>query len=360
MSDEVSSTAEELVLTAEFDWVTPADLPPTKHRVGIETETPSAPSRPVWAARRPGGGWRASSQLQEAQTAQTPPERLAFLARLPGEGPEVVRAAVARNPSAPLATLTQLARDPASMVRHGLADNPACPAELLTALCRGKGLSEHDQQADELVTVRLAALQHPNCPPDLRRELVTCGLVNGQVQAIDRQERKGGSYVRREVASDPETPFSLLESLARDPDPGVRSGAAANPSTSRALLELLADDPDPHVRAAVTANSSAPMSLREQVASRRDPMVEEELVHGGSCPPHVLRLLAADYQVAPWVGPGVIDPEGVARGWELTDAQLALAHQLLEAESNADGEWAGTCRQFVDRVIELSEQAGAD
>ena len=246
------------------------------------------------------------------------------------------------------------------MVRHGLADNPACPAELLTALCRGEGLAEHDRQDYELVTIRLAALRHPNCTPDLRRELARCGLVNGQVQATNRQERKGGSYVRREVASDPSTPFTLLEALARDPDPWVRSGVAANPSTSRALLELLADDPDPHVRAAVTANSSAPMSLREQLASRRDPVVEEELVHSGSCPPHVLRLLAADYQVAPWVGPGVIDPEGVARGWELTDAQLELAYQLLEEEGNADGEWAGTCQEFVDRVIELSEQAGDD
>jgi hypothetical protein len=76
------------------------------------------------------------------------------------------------------------------------------------------------------------------------------------------------------LASNPSTPVSLLEALAKDEDSSVRWSVAENPSTPLplkiSLLEALAKDKNEDVRRSVAENPSTPASVLEALALEPD------------------------------------------------------------------------------------------
>lgn len=79
--------------------------------------------------------------------------------------------------------------------------------------------------------------------------------------------------VRANIAHDPNTRPSVLESLINDQDTYIRGLVAANPSCPLRLLEQLADDPQFHVRQAVINNPNVPDELLNKLFDDPDPSV---------------------------------------------------------------------------------------
>jgi hypothetical protein len=76
-------------------------------------------------------------------------------------------------------------------------------------------------------------------------------------------ETDGQSYTKYQLVENPSTPQDVLEKLAVDSEPGVRSAVCRNPKTSRQMLEQLGGDPDKRVKMAA-----------EAALMRRQPRVE--------------------------------------------------------------------------------------
>ena len=76
--------------------------------------------------------------------------------------------------------------------------------------------------------------------------------------------------VRAQVAHDPNTRPSVLESLINDQDTYIRGLVAANPSCPLHLLEQLANDPQFHVRQAIVNNPNVPEELLNELYNDPD------------------------------------------------------------------------------------------
>ena len=132
-----------------------------------------------------------------------------------------------------------------SDVKREAALNPVVPAEVLRLLAADGSLADD-------------AAANPNAPPDLLATLAAA--------AQGSDYTAGG--VRRRVAGHPNTPASVLRSLADDFESGARRALAANPSTPGDVLRFLAADPD--IDELVAANPSAPGDLLAKLANDPD------------------------------------------------------------------------------------------
>lgn len=151
------------------------------------------------------------------------------LAALSGSRSKVVRRAVAGNLSAPGPALAKLVRDYETEVRTAVAGNVNTPAEGLEALTL-------DQEEDVL-----AAL---------------CGNPSAPVAFMEMQSATPASgwserWVR--LAGNPGVPVPVARKLAYSRDVAVRLGLASNPSTPADILDVLALDESPQVRTSVAA-----------------------------------------------------------------------------------------------------------
>jgi hypothetical protein len=126
-----------------------------------------------------------------------------------------IREAVARNPKTPASLLEELLFDASETVREGAAKNPSTPQETLQLLRRA-GMN-HDLTVQEL--------------PDLS---LPSEVLKGFM--------KRGLWVRRLIASHPNTPASVLEALLREKEGSWMTATlvAKNPSTPPDILRRLA------------------------------------------------------------------------------------------------------------------------
>ncbi|MCB1281556.1 MAG: HEAT repeat domain-containing protein, partial [Salinibacterium sp.] len=69
------------------------------------------------------------------------------------------------------------------------------------------------------------------------------------------------------VAQNKTVPVEVLEVLARDDDPRVRSMVARKGKASSTILTALAKDPESHIRAMAAGHKSTPRSVLEALAS---------------------------------------------------------------------------------------------
>jgi leucine rich repeat (LRR) protein len=86
----------------------------------------------------------------------------------------------------------------------------------------------------------------------------------------------------------------LLETLAADPDGGVREAVADNPKTPVARLEALANDPVAAVRMAVAGNQNTPAAQLERLATDSVNYVRWSVANNEHTPAAALKNLAKD------------------------------------------------------------------
>jgi hypothetical protein len=86
--------------------------------------------------------------------------------------------------------------------------------------------------------------------------------INTSQETLDRLANDESSYVRCEVAINPNTPPETLERLADDKDSDVRCYVALNPNTSPEILELMANDKNYYVRWHVARNPNTPQYIK--------------------------------------------------------------------------------------------------
>lgn len=78
------------------------------------------------------------------------------------------------------------------------------------------------------------------------------------------------SYVRHDIASDPNTRQQVLLQLSQDTDPYVLGGLLANPNLSHEILEQLASSRLSSVRYSLASNSRTPSDILDKLAFDED------------------------------------------------------------------------------------------
>ncbi len=96
------------------------------------------------------------------------------------------------------------------------------------------------------------------------------------------------------LASNPNTPASILDNLANKNSPALLERIAENPRTHTDTLSRLAVHDNPRVRAAVAENSSLPESIMWRLANDIHPDVRLRLAESYSLPFSILQTLAED------------------------------------------------------------------
>lgn len=100
--------------------------------------------------------------------------------------------------------------------------------------------------------------------------------------------------VKMLIASNPETPNTVLEYLAKRSGPSVLERIAENPNTPTWVLEELAGSDWPEVRAAVAENTHAPTDLIKGLSADENPDIRYTVAENAGTPIEVLQLLEFD------------------------------------------------------------------
>ncbi|WP_426039685.1 hypothetical protein [Brevundimonas sp. DC300-4] len=224
-----------------------------------------------------------------------------------------LRSALAANRSLPPYLFAALvAEDESEQLRATIARNRACPEELLLVLA-----------AADSISIQNAVYCNPKTPFDVKK-----ALQSSLERALEEMALNGDRYEKIRLAEDRFTPpgilealagsdnvvirrtiakrkpctQALLEALSKDDSAGVRYAIAGNRATPPHVLEALAKDQNPCIRWMVAENSVAPPALRSSMP--RGPVgfrdwfrgnVNRLLANDDNTPPHVLEILASDY-----------------------------------------------------------------
>jgi hypothetical protein len=176
----------------------------------------------------------------------------------------LVREALALNPKVPPATLTKLSMDDSITVQTALARNPSIPSETLLKLA-----------ASDCNAVRNALLQRKDLPVDALSKLTAA------------------EEVKFALATRAQTHESVLETLAADPDPSLRTQIANHPVTNKNTLGKMVQDASQYVRAACAANPNAG-ALLNNLAKDKEALVRARVAANPSATGETLTLLAKD------------------------------------------------------------------
>jgi hypothetical protein len=176
-----------------------------------------------------------SGEIQE-RLASNPACSSEVLARLAQPKNKACHAKLAANPSASAELLLQIARQAKSHDTWlNLLSNPATPEEALLAI--GTSPAAKDLFAFEDADRKM--LKHPNLSGQVVDALITRGRLNLadlgaqaakfsglSVASMERLFKvRGGTAIRRQLASNPSAPAELLQRLVGDKDESVRLAA---------------------------------------------------------------------------------------------------------------------------------------
>lgn len=186
---------------------------------------------------------------------------------LPGSFDEgyALRVNVAANPNASLALLIKLAEDDEFDVRYQVARNPSIPVEMIESFAKNSQLLE-------------AVASNLSCPESILRSL--------------SKNREEG--MRECVASNPNCPVEILEKWATLKNEGIRGVVAGNPSSPVELLNKLVSDNEPYVRMMLATNLACPVSLLAQLADDNETEVRRAVAGSKLCPIQILIKLKQD------------------------------------------------------------------
>ena len=117
---------------------------------------------------------------------------------------------------------------------------------------------------------------------------------NASPEMIEELAEDEDSYVRYEVAKNPNTPIDILTKLAEDENSDVRWGAIRNPNTPADILRELAEDKEWYVRYEVTRNPNTTVDILAKLAEDEDWSVRQAVADNSRTPVEILMKLAED------------------------------------------------------------------
>lgn len=122
-----------------------------------------------------------------------------------------------------------------------------------------------------MLTPEEAAAQHP-APPVTASKILRLRLLATHVNP----------KIRESVASSPNTPHDLFESLAKDADEGVRACVARNEAVPCDVLSSLVDDESERVRGFLALNFFAPADAMARLTDDESETVQSLVRWKGS------------------------------------------------------------------------------
>jgi hypothetical protein len=173
-----------------------------------------------------------------------------------------VRIAVAEYPAAPSAVVAHLTTDPDRHVRCAALRHTHSAAILRDAA----------QGPD-----RGAVASNPQCPPDV----------------LDTLSRDPAYLVRLNVVCNQATPAAILNAAVADPHEHVRWWALRK-APSQDLIRRAVADADLRTREAVAGNPHCPPALVARLAADPEPRVRGQAATNPACPDQVRRRLQTD------------------------------------------------------------------
>ncbi|MGK7943112.1 MAG: HEAT repeat domain-containing protein [Microcystaceae cyanobacterium] len=238
---------------------------------------------------------------QEAQNEDTSPERLAELAQMS----DSLAYLVAQNVNTSPETLRQLKVSKNQEIIRSIVRNPNTPTELLIEL----GSDFPDELGkNPILDLWLLEEHHPllsNSSRKIESQLKRLASNrNTPVSLLKILANNSNKYVRSKIAKNPNTPISALEILAQDSNEYVRrtllqySFRKIMPFN---VLAILAKDSETEIRRLVAARPQTPVtvSLLEMLAKDSDAKVRREVADNSHTPISLLEMLTKDsaYQV---------------------------------------------------------------
>lgn len=104
------------------------------------------------------------------------------------------------------------------------------------------------------------------------------------------------NYIKEGLASDPNTPESTLELLAKDPNENIRRLVACNPSITLSVIQiLLQDDSADWVRGDVAENPSTPIDILNTLANDSSIYVQSHVARNPNATESILRTLSESH-----------------------------------------------------------------
>jgi hypothetical protein len=172
-----------------------------------------------------------------------------------------VRNAVARNLATPPGVLAALTHDRHDYVRRAAAGNPKTPPAALQAVV--KSIPRRTRSRGRRIE-RDLALSNPSLPIEFLIALApsapdaACALAGRPDVSVDIlvQIATDPKAPHSGVACHEKTPLEILEYLASDPSPWVRSRVVPHSKVTPELREFLCNDPHPEVRASIVSDAS--------------------------------------------------------------------------------------------------------
>ena len=220
-----------------------------------------------------------------ASKANTPAN---VLERLAEHQDYTVRYNVALNPNTPDTALELLAR-----FNHSEANAPSATKNALKTMMAGADKNQIRIFIASNPRTPLAALEMLANREFLREENATPSTDHSMFFP-----RRNDEEVLEALARNPNLTPELLERLARDPSPNVRSKLIHNPNITLELWALLARDEDVAVRLELAERSHCPITILELLASDEDKDVRQKVAANRNTPAPALEILATDADAA--------------------------------------------------------------
>lgn len=206
----------------------------------------------------------------------------------------LLRARVAQNAAAPAEMLATLSIDPDNDVRSAVAGNPNTPNDCIKRLVEDRvpevrwHLTGHPAASESFLTdvsgsaewVDFNIVRHPNCPPDLGKELIARLCTADDTEALSR------------VALDPKTTPAVLQSIVNYGDEGVNTCVASNPGLTLPILLVLLNSDSYYVQASALAHRRCPVPYLVQAAHHRILDMRLSVADHPRTPPRVLAEMA--------------------------------------------------------------------
>jgi hypothetical protein len=212
--------------------------------------------------------------------------------------------AVAMNPNTPKEVLEKLVRSRHSLVAESaqlhvnwvgeITENWEKIAVKAIKTTEFKKDSDYLEELEELAAIGaiptfIIKQLGQNRTQKFRKVLARSG--NAPANLLERlSDNNLCTEIRAYLASNPQTPLSIIEKLAKDNNEQVRVGIAQNPNTPASILERLAKETSFDIRQAIAQNPNTPAKL---VAYLQYLQVARNAAENPNTPPDELEVLAS-------------------------------------------------------------------
>jgi hypothetical protein len=250
-----------------------------------------------------------SVKVALATNPNIPLDLLAQLAQNPDEGFlngsfRRIRAMVGKNPAINLEIAEELMGCKDSQVIGALASNPNAPLEIIDKLV---DLSLKKRSKNKWITsdrdLEIGLASNPNAPAEYLSELLqhqdywtlvqVVSNPNLPISKLKTLAKNSDKNFRKEVAANLSAPPQLLENLAKDEE-DVREMVASNPNTPFHVLEEFMSDIYSRVRHGIAVNPASPLDLLLKLSKDSDSWVRQGVAANPNTSAKILKSLGSE------------------------------------------------------------------